>query len=264
MTADIDRSVGCAPAGDSARPGRFRWFRGGAVVLAVAGAVVTFLVGGMPVASASSDTPLTGAGLTLLDPDFALDLQRREMKVEAVGGARKVDADIQLPVAKGSKIQYGKKVTGGKVILRGGIELSKGDKKLALSNMSYDIRSGGLTARVGAKANVVIGSANDPDSAEVVMNEGTTRATLKLANQGLKLHADFFTAVDNAVGSNLSADFPDGALIAAELDVDVDLAVGDKLNTALIVALGLDNEIDLDLGVDALLDADLDLSIDLL
>ncbi|QIS21058.1 hypothetical protein [Nocardia terpenica] len=45
------------------------------------------------------------------------------------------------------------------------------------------------------------------------------------------------------------------------MNVDVDLAVGAKVNTDLIVALGLQDRIDVDLGKQGLLDAAVEVGI---
>lgn len=214
----------------------------------------------------SPDTPLVGAGLTL-DLNAALDLEAHGIVAAAVGGAVDVDGAVELKVGKGSKIKHqNKKVVGGKVVLTGGIELSKGKKKVRISNVSVDIKTGAITAKVGAKANVKIGTVAEPAKAEVVIEEGSTEATLKLGEQGINLSAALFADIDATLGTCLAADVDveAGVNVDATLDVDADLAIGTELDADLVVALGLDADIDIDLGVQGLLDAVVDIDIDLL
>ncbi|MEU7580194.1 hypothetical protein AB0B50_21660 [Streptomyces sp. NPDC041068] len=211
------------------------------------------------------DTPLVGAGLSL-DLNAALDLEAHGIVAAAVGGAVDVDGAVSLKVGKGSKITHSKgKVLGGKVVLKGGVELSKGAKKVVISNVVVDIKTGLITAKVGAKANVRIGAVANPANVEVQLMEGSTNATLKLGNDGIILNAGVIASLDATLGTCLSTnvDLDTGVTVDAALDVDANLAVGSRLDADLIVALGLDADIDIDLGVQGLLDAVLDIDISL-
>lgn len=228
-----------------------------AIALAVVGIVAAVVTGLAPAAGAAAggEAPLLGAGLSI-DLDTALDLQAQGVTATGVNGATNANGKIELPVGTGSIAYRDRKITGGRVLLEGGIELSKGAKRITVSDVAADIETGVLTGKVGDASGVRLGAVNDPGSAEVEKPESSSVATLKLAEQGITLAAGFAAAVDKALGTNLSAEFPsDGLNVAADLNVDVDLAVGAKVNTDLIVALGLQDQIDVNLGRQSLLDA---------
>ncbi|MBF6332134.1 hypothetical protein [Nocardia transvalensis] len=240
-----------------------------AIALAAAGALLAFPTVLIPAADAApvsawvhtqsqrqGESPLGGIGMTL-DLDSAIDLAAHGIKV---------DRDIRLTVGKGSKITYGKKVTGGTVRLHGRIQLSKDNKKTTISNMVYDLETGVLAGKFGSKSNVHIATVRHPGSVQVVTHEGQATATLKLVDQGtIELSPDFFAALDEALGTTLSTDMDvsTGIDVDATLDVDVNLANGQELNTDLITALGLDDDIDTSLGLEALLETDLDVDTEL-
>lgn len=245
------------------------------VASAVAGAVLAVPTVLAPVAHATpvavpvqtraqtqQEAPLSGAGLTG-DWNAAFDLEALGVVVAPVGGAIDDDGSVANPVGAGSKLSYGTALTGGTVHLRGGIQLTKGSKKITVTNLTYDIKTGELTGKVGDKANVRIATNGTPDQAEVVLRQESTIATLKLGQHGLALGSEFLSAVDSALGTTLATEFEAGTAIEAVLDVDVDLATGSKLNAPLIIALGLAADVDPDTDSSALLDLDLDLSIDL-
>ncbi|MFI7117384.1 hypothetical protein [Amycolatopsis sp. NPDC049868] len=239
-----------------------------AVALAAAGVVLAALAGPLPAADAAparvdaavqGESPLIGAGLTV-DLNAALDLEGKGIAVSGVGGAVKDEDGIALKVGKGSKIVYPRKVTGGKVLLVGGIQLSKGGKKIVISNVVVGITTGVVTAKVGAKAGVRLGTVNEPRHAEAIKLEGTTILTLKLAERGIRLGADVLSAIGTALGTPLDID--EDVDVDADLDADVDLALGNKVNTSLVNALGLGDEIDPNLDLNALRDLDFNLDID--
>ncbi|MFE0101865.1 hypothetical protein [Streptomyces sp. NPDC059009] len=203
------------------------------------------------------DTPLIGAGLSL-DLNAAVDLEAHGIVAVGIGGASDDNGTVSLTVGKGSRITHkNHKIVSGKVLLQGGIQLSKGAKKVVVSNVAVDVKTGLITAKIGAKANVRIGTVNNPAEAKVELLEGSTNATLKLGEQGIHLNAGLFADLDAQLGTCLTSDIDAsaGVDVDAVLDVDANLAVGAKLNTDLIVALGLDADIDLNLGVQGLLDA---------
>ncbi|WP_159080230.1 hypothetical protein [Nocardia suismassiliense] len=247
-----------------------------AAALAAAGALLALPTILLPAADAApvsalvhaqsqrqSESTLAGTGLTL-DLHQAIDLDAQGIAVKAVDGARMDDSAVILPVDKGSKITYGKKVTGGTVRLQGGIQLSKGEKKLTISNVAYDLETGALRGKFGSQPNIRFATIRHPDSAAIVLEDNSTIATLKLAaGDGIELSADFFAALDKALGTTLSSDMDvsTGIDIDATLDVDVDLANGKELNADLITALGLDDSIDASAGVDGLLDLNVDIDL---
>ncbi|GAB2636348.1 hypothetical protein [Nocardia goodfellowii] len=278
MTLMLEGRANRKPAAGAGRHDRCHRFRGGGLVLAMAGAMTALFTSVAPAAdaipvsvlahtqkSSASAAPLTGAGLTV-DLAAALDLESQGITANAGKPAQEVDGGIQLPVDEGgSKLQYeNKRIVGGTIVLDGAIELAKGEEKLTISSMKYDFESGALTATVGDEPGMAFGAVIAHDNVEVVLPGETTKATLKLANQGIKLDAGFIAAVDKAFGTNLSTDIDTDAGIDANLEADVDLAKGNELNADLIVALGLDSDIDLDGGVEGLQGAVLDLDIDLL
>jgi len=146
------------------------------------------------------------------------------------------------------------KLVGGTVLFKGGIQLSKGGKKVVLSNIALDIRTNVLTATVGAKAKVKIGVLTG-DGAQVVSGNGSVNADI-IINGGVELDANAGVLIDASLGTCVFADA--GIVIGANVDANVDLDVD------LAVALGLNADIDLDLGIGALLDADVDAHISLL
>ncbi len=212
-------------------------------------------------AAQRDESSLTGSGLTL-DMAKALDLAASGVTVTAVGGATRAEAGVTLPVGRGSKITYAAKITGGKILLHGGIQLAKGNRKVAISKLGVDIRTGSITATVGDRAGMRIGTVAEPGSAEAAKTDGKTTVTLKLAQHGIGLDAALFAALDAALGTSIAdqVETVDGS-IDASLDVDVDLADEGKPNAALITALGLDSNIGG--GPSALADAVFDVDISL-
>lgn len=194
--------------------------------------------------AAPSESPLAGAGLTI-DLERALDLEGQGVATTAVNGATMEDDNVQLKVGEGSKVTYehGKRGIAGKAVLTGGVQLAKDGKKIEISKVTVDLKTGAITARVGTAANVRIGTVNEYGSAEIVKQSGTTVATLKLGDNGVKLGTGLLDRIDAALGTNLDPDNA-GAEATASLDVDVDLARGDKVNTDLVYALRLDGSID--------------------
>lgn len=243
-----------------------------AVALAAAGVVIAGLASPLPAGAAPapgvaraetafrSDSPLAGVGLSI-DLDAGLDLASHGVQAAGIGGAAEADGGITLTGAKGNKISYDRKhVTGGKVRLKGGIKLSKGAKKITINNLAADITTGAITAKVGPKAGVRIGTEHEPHDAGAIKPQGTTNLALGFAGAGINLDAGFVAAIDAALGTNVSADVEPAAGVDVEagLEVNVDLAIGAKVNADLIVALGLDDVIDPGIDIDGLLDLDVD------
>ncbi|MEV3855467.1 hypothetical protein AB0J38_14205 [Streptomyces sp. NPDC050095] len=215
----------------------------------------------------SPDTPLVGAGLSL-DLNAALGLDAHGIVTAAVKGAVDVDGAIQLKVGKGSTIVHkNHRVTGGTVNLVGGIQLSHGGKKVVVSGLKVNLGSGAITANVeaGAKVRAVVLGSINVRTATAAIAEGSSVATLNLANDGIKLNAAALVDLGTDIGACVDVDVDAGATVDvdAALDVDANLAIGTRLDADLIVALGLDADIDLDLGLSGLLDLDLfaDISI---
>ncbi|WP_329124738.1 hypothetical protein [Streptomyces sp. NBC_01465] len=206
------------------------------------------------VAPMPGDTPIKG-GLLNLDLAANLDLDAHGIVVAGVKGAVQADAGINLKVGAGSKlIHRHHKLVGGTVVFKGGVQLSKGGKKVVLSNIVLDVKTNVLWASVGAKAKVRIGVLSG-DGAQVVSGGGSVNADIVI-NGGLVLDASAGALIDASLGTCVfaDADVVIGVGVDANVDLDVDLAI----------ALGLNADIDLDLGIGALLDADVDAHISLL
>ncbi|MEV0091339.1 hypothetical protein [Streptomyces sp. NPDC050738] len=206
------------------------------------------------VAPMPGDTPIKG-GLLNLDLSAAVDLEAHGIVAAAVSGAVQADAGINLKVGVGSNlIHKHHKLVGGTVKFKGGVQLSKGRKKVLVSNIVLDVRTNVLTATVGAKARVKLGVLTG-DGAQLVSNSGSVNADIVI-NGGIVLDAGAAVLIDAGLGSCVFADA--GIVIGANVDANVDLDVD------LAIALGLDADIDLSLGLGALLDADVDASISIL
>ncbi len=217
----------------------------------------------------SPNTVLVGAGLTL-DLSALIDLEAHGIVAVGVGGAASAEGRVQLKVGKGSVLSHkNKKITGGKVSLVGGIELRKGGKKVVISNVVVDVRTGLITAKVGAKvgvgAAVKLGAVLKSDSVYAELHSGDSSATLSLAKEGIALNAAVLANIGTQIGTCIEVDAD--AVIDAALDVDLDLAVGAVVDVDLVAALGLDValglDLDLGLNVDALLDLDAAVQLDL-
>lgn len=76
------------------------------------------------------ETPLSGAGLSI-NLGTALDLQAQGVTATGVSGATNTNGNIELPVGKGGIAYRNHKITGGRVLLKGVIELSKGAEKIS-------------------------------------------------------------------------------------------------------------------------------------
>ncbi|SDJ61021.1 hypothetical protein SAMN05421806_1011254 [Streptomyces indicus] len=212
------------------------------------------------VVAPSPNTALVGAGLTL-DLDALLDLEAHGLVAVGIGGAVAVDGEVSLKVGRGSVLTHkNKQIVGGKVLLQGGVELRKGAKKVRVTNLAVDIRTGAITAKVGAKANVRLGAVVKADEVHAELHEGTSKATLSLATDGIALNAAAFADLGTQLGTCIEIDTD--TVIDAALDVDLDLAVGAVVDVDLVAALGLDVALDLDLDLGLDLDAILDLDAD--
>ncbi|GLZ32005.1 hypothetical protein Lesp02_41930 [Lentzea sp. NBRC 105346] len=120
------------------------------------------------------------------DLNAALDLEAKQVVAVGIGGAgNHPDGGIELKVGKDSKTSHTRKVTSGHVALVGGIQLTKDKVKVAISNVRVDIKSGAVTAKVGAEAGVRIGRVSEPGTAEAVKQAGTTNLMLVLGSQGI-------------------------------------------------------------------------------
>ncbi|MDG4861717.1 hypothetical protein P8605_26620 [Streptomyces sp. T-3] len=214
----------------------------------------------------SPDTPING-GLLNLDLSAGLDLGAHGIVVAAVDGALdasvsadvNADAGVALKVRKGSKITHKNgKIVSGKILLKGGLKLAVGKKSLLVTGLAVDVRTGLITAKVGAKANVKIGAVANPASIEVVSEEGTKAAVVKMGNDGIVVGADLVAAIDARFGTCVRSNI----VAVADLGVDAAINAGVLLNTNVLldadvnldadlaVALGLDLDLDLDLGLD--------------
>lgn len=199
----------------------------------------------------------------MLDLGRAIDLDGESIVAAADGGAVDTDHGIALDIARGSTITYrtAHKGIDGSARFTGGIQLSKGSAEVTISALTYDITTGHITGEVGGST-IDIAGVSEPDHAEVVKEEGSSRATLLLGGQGITLSPGLLTAIDKALGTGLSTSDNDRE-IEGSLTLDLDLVQGNKVNTALVTALGLDAEIDSDADRSALHEMDLDVGLQL-
>ncbi|KAF9284188.1 hypothetical protein BGZ68_004845 [Mortierella alpina] len=92
---------------------------------------------------------------------------------------------------------------------------------------------------VDGKANAKIGSV-DMSRAEVIKSEESTKVGVEF-NERLQVDRSTLSAIDDKLGTKLIADATDITKVDAVVEFDVDLALGPKVNAALISALGLDS-----------------------
>ncbi|MBM7774813.1 hypothetical protein JOD54_005017 [Actinokineospora baliensis] len=212
---------------------RAQWIRKAALL------AVLFLVVPAPAAPAAvaASAPITGAGLTV---DFytALDLAAQGVAESTIGGSGHVDGDVNLKVAKGSSLTYGSELTGGRVLLLGGVRLTTATDTVLISGMSVTIATGVITAKVGGQVGVRVGQVT-PAGIRAVKPARSTTVTFKLAENGITLDDDFAAAVNDALGTSLST----GTAADATLDIDVELVRGLAPDAALLAILGLDADL---------------------
>ncbi|WP_306323891.1 MULTISPECIES: hypothetical protein [unclassified Streptomyces] len=198
-------------------------------------------------APSPDDAPLVGAGLSL-DLGAGLGLHAHGIAAAGINGAADVDGRVSLRVDKGSKITYvDKRVTGGQVRLVGGIQLSKGNKRVNITNVSVNLRSGAVTADVGARAHVVIGSVARP-TVHATVRDGSSTARVHLGD-GIRLNAGVLADVDAGLGTTVFADVGTGVDVDARLGADVAVAKHGHVHHGLLAALGLNLGLGLGLGV---------------
>ncbi|KAF9564855.1 hypothetical protein EC968_004415, partial [Mortierella alpina] len=194
-----------------------------------------------------SRIPATGEGLQL-DLDGALDLKTLGITTVPIGGATVFDEGVGLRVAKGSYLDYNtQNLENGKVNFMGGVQLGKGSKKMTISAVSLDIKSGQFTAKVDNKDKIPFGSV-DVSQIEFEKPEGLTLLSVTLDHEFV-LAPSVPAAINEALGLHIDAD-EDIDLEDANVVFDVDLAFGSKVNIALVSAFRLEDEI----AIDAILD----------
>lgn len=249
---------------------RSRW--AGLAVAAVGSAVVVF-AGVVPVAEAAPAlvrtqaqdqhrTPVV-AGVLELDLASVLDLDGEGVTLTAAGGAVDSGDAVEFRAARGSELSYGDGRSGvrGVVGFDGVVQLAKGQKKVAITAVSYDIATGSITGTVGDTA-VAIAKVSEPGQARVDKDPGSTRATVVFGEEGIAVSSGLLTAIDAALGSGF-ADTAAGTEFDGQVSVEVDLRRGDTVDFALVKALGLDDGLDPDADLSTILDMDLDSGLDL-
>ncbi|KAF7721768.1 hypothetical protein EC973_004141 [Apophysomyces ossiformis] len=209
----------------------------------------------LAVSCIGTDIPATGPGLNL--SLYELDLQSHGIAASAVAGAVDTDDRIRLNVARGSKLTYTSNILSGKILFVGGVQLAKGTRKVIFKSMSFDVKTGLITATVGDVAGVKFATL-DISAVEITKHEGTTAIRITTIN-GLRMLASVTASINAQLGSDID-------VVDTELDdsvsFDVDLAVGQQINTDLILALGLNAEIDTSHGIQGLLDSSFEVSVD--
>ncbi|KAF9967617.1 hypothetical protein BGZ73_000482, partial [Actinomortierella ambigua] len=205
-----------------------------------------------------AEVPVRGQGLDI-DLSTALDLDAQGVTVTAVGGAISQDVGINLPTASGSSLTYDDRVVSGRVVFMGGLQLSLGARRVAISDLSLDIKTGVTTAKIGGNAGVSLGTV-DVSDAHATKNEGSTKLTVIL-DKGLHLEPSALADIDAQLGT--TSNTQEGITTDASIRFDLDLAAGGKVNIALITALGLGQVIPSDMGLQELIDHTVDSSITL-
>ncbi|MGV9634084.1 hypothetical protein ACWDO0_07875 [Nocardia rhamnosiphila] len=237
--------------------------------MATVGSAVVAFSGVVPVAEAApvpvrtqeqnkSRTPVV-AGALELGLASVLDPESEGVTLTVAGGAVDSGDAVEFRASRGSALYYGDGREGvrGVVGFDGAIQLAKGQKKVAITAVSYGIATGSITGAVGDTA-VEIAKVSEPGQAQVDKNQGSPRATVIFGEDGLVVSSGLLTAIDAALGSG----FVDGTEFPGQVSIDVDLRRGDTVDTALATALGLADGLD-DVDLSTLLDLDLDVGLDL-
>ncbi|RLK58493.1 hypothetical protein CLV68_2960 [Actinokineospora cianjurensis] len=185
-------------------------------------------------------SPITGAGL-VIDLEGALDLGGQGVSAATIGGSGHIDDDVNFKVAKGSTISYDRQIRSGRALLLGGLRLAKGTETLLVSGMSADLKSGVITAKVGLRPGIRLGTITAPATARATKPVGSTTITLDLATSGVTLDPAFAAAIDDTLGTAL----PTNPVPRTTLTIDIDLIRGHSPNPDLLTALGLDSSLDL-------------------
>ncbi|MEU4429992.1 hypothetical protein ACH474_03340 [Nocardia rhamnosiphila] len=240
--------------------------------MATVGSAVVAFSGVVPVAEAApvpvrtqeqnkSRTPFV-AGALELGLASVLDPESEGVTLTVAGGAVDSGDAVEFRASRGSALYYGDGREGvrGVVGFDGAIQLAKGQKKVAITAVSYDIATGSITGAVGDTA-VEIAKVSEPGQAQVDKNQGSPRATVIFGEDGLVVSSGLLTAIDAALGSGF-AGIVDGTEFPGQVSIDVDLRRGDTVDTALATALGLADGLD-DVDLSTLLDLDLDVGLDL-
>ncbi|MFJ2739807.1 hypothetical protein ACIO3O_09070 [Streptomyces sp. NPDC087440] len=182
----------------------------------------------------SDDVPIKG-GLLNLDLAAAVDLDAHGVVVAAVDGAVQADAGVSLVIDAGSRvITRNEQIVGGTVVLKGGVKLTAGAKSVVVSGVKVDLATGVVTATVGTRAGVRIGTMD-------VSNVSVDSDASLVLDSGLTLDAAALVWVDTVLGVHVFADVDADVLVDAYIQADVDARI--------LVALGLNADVDVDLGL---------------
>ncbi|MFI0446833.1 hypothetical protein [Actinomadura sp. 6N118] len=208
-------------------------------------------------AAPGSVTPVRG--LAVLDLGSGLDLESHGITERPVNGAtnaadnKSIDTDqgVVFKMATGSSlVARDGRISVGKLSFQGGVELTKGRKKVVLRALTLDVKTGRVTAVLGSKTQT-IGTFPLGDVEVSAKRAGSLDAVITFGGP-LTLNAQTAAGIDAALGSNLKE------------DVDPDAGIEVPMEVHAVVTLASDLAEALDLDLDAVQDLDVDLGIHLL
>ncbi len=215
-------------------------------VTSVLGATGGPEAGKAPRAEAGAPAPGTPvrAGLLRLELGAALAPTGHGVAVAPVtGAAQPAPGVVALTARKGSRFVHGGgKPLGGKVVLDGGVRLSKGDRSVVIvKDFTVDLRTHVVTATVGG---------GRPGTRLGVLRDTTTRllprATQKDANIAIGGRLVFDGAAGERIDAGLGAPVFGGAGTGGATGVGATFEAGADLDVDLARALGLDDELGLE------------------
>ncbi|GAA2622192.1 hypothetical protein SMC26_32830 [Actinomadura fulvescens] len=211
-----------------------------------------------PVLAAPSPvTPVRG--LAVLDLGSGLDLEGQGIIERPVNGAihaaetPSIDTDqgVTFKMATGSNLlARNGQLTAGTFSFQGGVELSKGRKKVVLRALTLNVATGQVTAVLGSKTQTV-GTFPLRDVEVSAKRPGSLDAVITFGGP-LTMNAQTVAGMDAALGSQLAQ------------DVDQDTGIEVPMQIHAVMTLTSDLAAAFDLDLDAVQDLDLDLGIHLL
>ncbi len=159
------------------------------------------------------------------------------------GAARPAPGAVALTAREGSRFVHGGgKPLGGKVLLDGGVRLSKGDRSVVIvKDLAVDLRTHVVTATVGG---------GRPGARLGVLRDTTTRLLPRATRQDANIAIGGRLVVDGAAGERIDAALGapvfGGAGTGGATGVDATFEAGADLDVDLARALGLDDELGLE------------------
>ncbi|PXX59650.1 hypothetical protein DFR70_11132 [Nocardia tenerifensis] len=168
---------------------------------------------------------------------------------------------VSMKVGGGKLLVHGHAISGGTVLLKGGIELKAGAKSAKLSNLAIDITTGNVQAKLNGNA-LALGNVDtstlrlrkDPGAKQMYVNIGFSD------ENNIELTQSAATALSQALGIGLEeGDVLLTGGVAAGVDLDKQMA--SVLNVDLEDAIDAGIDIDVELGQDIDASTSLDLAL---